>query len=328
MRSRTCFGFSLVSVVGVVLLPLQVQAQEAASFPSEQVHLIVPFAAGGATDVATRLIAEKLSERWRKPVIVENKAGATGAIAAEYVKRAAADGYTMLVGTGGVNSVLPAFKKTLPFNTVRDFAAVSQFYTTPNVLVVHPSLPPNTVTEFIELLKANPGQYDFASSGIGSAIHLTGELFQQMTGTRMVHVPYKGSAPAMTDLLAGHVKVMFDNLASAWPQVQTGRLRALGVTSSKRDPLAPAIPAIAETVPGFDVTVWVGLLAPAGTPARIINKISDDVRAALKTADVSEKLRRIGATPIGDSPENFSRAIKEDLEKWRGIVEKGGVERE
>jgi tripartite-type tricarboxylate transporter receptor subunit TctC len=182
------------------------------------------------------------------------------------------------------------------------------------------------VAEFIELVKANPGQYDFASSGIGSAIHLTGELFKQMTGTQMVHVPYKGSAPAVADLLAGHVKVMFDNLASAWPQVQAGHLRALGVTGLERHPLAPDVPSIAETLPGFDATVWVGLLAPADTPSAVVRKLADGVQQAIRTPEVAEKLKSIGATPVGNTPEEFSKFIKEDIVKWRGIVEKSGVQ--
>src|SRR5689334_6896426 len=188
---------------------------DAKSYPNQPIHIVVPFAAGGATDVTVRLIAQKLTEEWGATVIIENKPGATGAIAAEYVAKAKPDGYTLLMGTGSVNSVFPAVKKNLPFDTMRDFAAISNFFVTPNILVVHPSVPAQNVAEFIALLKANPRQYNFASSGAGSSIHLSGELFKQMAGVDMVHVPYKGSAPAVADLVAGHVKVMFDNLASS-----------------------------------------------------------------------------------------------------------------
>jgi len=190
---------------------------------------------------------------------------------------------------------------------------------------VHPSVPANTVAEFIALLKANPKAYSFASSGPGSSIHLSGELFKQMAGVDMVHVPYRGSAPAVADLLAGHVKVMFDNLASSWPYVRQGQLRALGVTGLERDPLAPGVPAIAETLPGFDATSWAGLLVPAKTPPAIVEKISASVQRAVKQPDVAEKFRSVGATPVGDTSEQFARFLKADIEKWRAVVEKAGV---
>ena len=208
-----------------------------AGYPSQPVRIVIPFAAGGATDVTARIIGQKMADEWGVTVIIENKPGATGAIAAEYVAKANPDGYTLLMGTGSVNSVFPAVKKNLPFDTLRDFVAVSNFFVTPNILVVHPSVPAQNVAEFIALLKAHPKDYNFASSGAGSSIHLSGELFKQMAGVEMVHVPYKGSAPAVADLLAGHVKVMFDNLASSWPYVTQGQLRALGVTGAERDPL-------------------------------------------------------------------------------------------
>jgi tripartite-type tricarboxylate transporter receptor subunit TctC len=224
-----------------------------------------------------------------------------------------------------VNSVFPAVKKNLPFDTLRDFVAISNFFVTPNILVVHPSVPAQNVAEFITLLKANPHQYNFASSGAGSSIHLSGELFKQMAGVDMVHVPYKGSAPAVADLVAGHVKVMFDNLASSWPQVKEGTLRALGVTSLQRDPLAPGVPAVAETLPGYDATSWAGLLAPAKTPPEIVEKLSAAVQRAIKQPDIVSKFQAIGSTPVGDSSEHFAKFIKDDIAKWRDVVEKAGV---
>jgi tripartite-type tricarboxylate transporter receptor subunit TctC len=266
-----------------------------------------------------------MAEEWGATVIIENKPGATGAIAAEYVAKANPDGYTLLMGTGSVNSVFPAVKKNLPFDTLRDFVAVSNFFVTPNILVVHPSVPAQNVAEFIALLKAHPKDYNFASSGAGSSIHLSGELFKQMAGVEMVHVPYKGSAPAVADLLAGHVKVMFDNLASSWPYVTQGQLRALGVTGADRDPLAPGVPAIAETLPGFDASSWAGLMAPAKTPPAIVEKISAAVQRAVKMPDVAEKFKAVGATPVGDSPEHFAKYLKEDIGRWRAVVDKAGV---
>jgi tripartite-type tricarboxylate transporter receptor subunit TctC len=298
---------------------------DAKSYPNQPIHIVVPFAAGGATDVTVRLIAQKLTEEWGATVIIENKPGATGAIAAEYVAKAKPDGYTLLMGTGSVNSVFPAVKKNLPFDTLRDFVAISNFFVTPNILVVHPSVPAQNVAEFIALLKANPHQYNFASSGAGSSIHLSGELFKQMAGVDMVHVPYKGSAPAVADLVAGHVKVMFDNLASSWPQVKEGTLRALGVTSLQRDPLAPGVPAVAETLPGYDATSWAGLLAPAKTPPEIVEKLSAAVQRAIKQPDIVSKFQAIGSTPVGDSSEHFAKFIKDDIAKWRDVVEKAGV---
>ena len=298
---------------------------DAADFPRMPVHIIVPFAAAGATDVTARIVGQKLAEEWGSAVVIENKPGATGAIAAEYVANANPDGYTLLMGTGSVNSVFPAVKKDLPFDTLRDFVAVSNFFLSPNILVVHPSVPARDVAEFIALLKAKPDAYSFASSGTGSSIHLSGELFKQMAGVQMVHVPYRGSGPAVADLLAGRVQVMFDNLASSWPYVKNGQLRALGVTSLEPDPLAPGVPAIAQTLPGFDATSWAGLLAPAKTPPAIVEKISAAVRRAVHLPDVLEKFSDIGATTVGDTPEHFSKFLKADIEKWRAVVDKAGV---
>jgi tripartite-type tricarboxylate transporter receptor subunit TctC len=229
------------------------------------------------------------------------------------------------MGTGSVNSVFPAVKKNLPFDTLRDFVAISNFFTTPNILVVHPSVQAKDVAELIKLLKANPNKHTFASSGVGSTIHLSGELFKQMADVQLTHVTYKGSAPAIADLIAGHVNMMFDNLASAWPYVKQGQLRALGVTSIKRDELAPGVPAIAETLSGYDASSWAGLLAPAKTPPAVVAKISAAVQKAIRMPDVAEKFKAQGATPVGDSSEQFAAYLKSDIEKWRAVVQKAGV---
>ena len=300
-------------------------AQDAASYPSKPIRIVVPFSAGGATDITARIIGQKLAEEWKATVVIENKPGATGSIAAEYVAKSKPDGYTLFMGTGSVNSVFPAVKKDLPFDTLRDFVAVSNFFTTPNILVVHPSVAAKDVAELIKLLKANPDKYTFASSGAGSTIHLSGELFKQMAGVQMTHVTYRGSAPAIADLIAGHVNMMFDNLASAWPYVKQGQLRALGVTGLKRDELAPGVPAIAETLPGYDASSWAGLLVPAKTPPAIVAKISAAVQKAIRMPDVAEKFKVQGATPVGDSPEQFAAYLKADIEKWRIVVAKAGV---
>jgi tripartite-type tricarboxylate transporter receptor subunit TctC len=300
MRS---IGATVIGLVFAALAGTAAVAQDA-TYPSQAIHIIVPFAAGGATDVTARIVGQKLAEEWKVTVVIENKPGATGSIAAEYVAKSKPDGYTLFMGTGSVNSVFPAVKKNLPFDTMRDFVGVSNFFITPNILVVHPSVPAKSVAELIALLKAHPDQYNFASSGVGSSIHLSGELFKQMAGVQMVHVPYKGSAPAVADLIAGHVKMMFDNLASSWPYVNQGQLRALGVTSLHPDALAPGVPAISETLPGYDATSWAGLLAPP---------------------DVAETFKSQGATPVGDSASHFNQYLKDDIEKWRAVVEKAGV---
>ena len=323
MMMRRAWSVTSALIAAIAVMTEHGQTEEA--FPDRPVHFIVPFAAGGGTDIAARVIAISLSEQWGRPVVVENKPGATGALAAEFVARSRPDGYTLLVGTGGVNAVLPAFKTDLPFDTLKDFVPISSFFTTPNVLVVHPSVPARTVAEFIALLKANPGKYEFASSGVGSAIHLTGELFKQATETDMVHVPYKGSAPAMNDLLGGHVKVMFDNLSSALPHIQAGRLRALGVTGTQRDQLTPDVPTVAETQPGFDVTVWVGLLGPRQTPSMVVSKLADGVRSTIGKPDIAARLRGFGGTPLVTTPEEFGRLVRVDVEKWRAVVQKSGI---
>jgi tripartite-type tricarboxylate transporter receptor subunit TctC len=300
-------------------------ARDAASYPNETVRIVVPFSAGGATDITARIIGQKLADEWKVSVVIENRPGATGSIAAEYVAKSKPDGYTLFMGTGSVNSVFPAVKKNLPFDTLRDFVAISNFFTTPNILVLHPSVQAKDVAELIKLLKANPDKYTFASSGVGSTIHLSGELFKQVADVQMTHVTYKGSAPAIADLVAGHVNMMFDNLASAWPYVKQGQLRALGVTSLKRDELAPGVPAISEILPGYDASSWAGLLAPAKTPPAIVAKISAAVQKAIRMPDVVEKFKATGASPVGDSAEQFAVYLKADIEKWRAVVQKAGV---
>lgn len=329
MRLTSMLKCLLASMfAGSTLAPHAAGQDQTDNYPNQTIRIVVPFSAGGATDITARIVAQKMTEDLKATIVIENKPGATGATAAEYVAKARPDGYTLFMGTGSVNSVNPAVKKHLPFDTLRDFAPVSNFFTTPNILVVHPSVPAKTVAEFIALLKANPDKYNYASSGIGSSLHMSAELFKQLAGVQMSNVTYKGSAPAVVDMIAGHVKVMFDNLASSWPYVNQGQLRALGVTSPQRDPLAPGVPAIAETLPGYDATSWAGLLAPAKTPPAIVAKLSASVQRAIKMPDVIEKFKAQGATPVGDSPEQFAKFLKNDIAKWRGVVEKAGIKTE
>jgi tripartite-type tricarboxylate transporter receptor subunit TctC len=297
----------------------------AAQYPSRPVRIITPFAAGGATDVTARVVGEKLAEIWHATVVVENRPGATGAIAAEYVAKAAPDGLTLLMGTSSVNSIFPAVKRNLPFDTLHDFAAVSNLFVSPNIIVVNSSLPANTVAELIALAKAHPNTYSFGSGGVGNSGHLCGELFKQMAGVEMVHVPYKGTTLAIADLIAGRIQVMFDNLPTLWPFVQQGKLRALGLTSEARDALAPGVPVIAETLPGYEATIWAGLLAPAKTPAPIMKKISASVQEAIGSPEIIEKFHAVGATPVGDTSAHFAQFLAEDIAHWRAVADKAGV---
>ncbi len=295
----------------------------AQSYPARAVRIVVPFTPGGATDVIARLVGQKLQEAWGQSVVIDNRAGATGAIGSEIVAKSTPDGYTLLMGTTSTHSVLMTVKK-LPY-TPADFSPVTSVATFPNMLVVHPSVPARNLDEFIALLKANPGKYYFGSSGNGSSIHLSAELFKQMTGTQMTHVPYKGSSQALTDLLAGVIQVEFDNMTTVWPSVKTGKLRALGVTTVQRLPMAPDIPAIAETLKGFEAIIWVGFYGPAGLPPDVAQKISADTRRAVHLSDVEKKLDELGATPVGSAPAEFAAYWKNDLEKWARVWKATGL---
>lgn len=298
-----------------------VAQEKAADYPTRTIELVVPFPAGGATDVIARIVAQLVSEQWGQAVVVQNRAGATGAIGSEYVARAKPDGYTLLVATASTHAVLPAYRHDLSYDTVTSFAPATLLATFPNVLVVNPKVPAKNVAELIALLKANPGKYNFSSSGAGGSIHFAGELFKLMTKTDMIHVPYKGSAPAINDLIAGNVQLTFDNMTAVWPQVQQGNLRALGVASLERTPLAPDLPAIAETVPGFEATSWVGVVGPAGMPAPIVEKISKAFAAALDRPEVRKRLADLGATALSDKPDEFREFIRADRAKWQKVAQ-------
>jgi tripartite-type tricarboxylate transporter receptor subunit TctC len=299
----------------------------AQNYPTKPVELVIPFAAGGATDVIGRLVGQVVSEKWGQPIVVQNRAGATGAIGSEYVVRAAPDGYTILMATASTHAVLPAYRTDLKYDTVTSFAPATLIATFPNMLVVNPQkVPVKTVAEFIEYLKQNKGKVNFGSSGSGSSIHFAGELFKQMTNTQMQHVPYRGSAPAMADLLAGNVDCMFDNMSNVWPQVQQGTLRALGVASPKRTPLAPDVPAIAETVPGYEATSWVGIVAPAGTPQPIVDKISKAFAEAMKNPAIIKRLTDLGATAETNSPDEFKKFIAQDRARWVKLAKEAHIQ--
>ncbi len=300
-------------------------ADEAATYPSANIELVVPFPAGGTTDVIARLVSQYVSQKWGRTIVVTNKAGATGAIGSEFVARAKPDGYTLLVATASTHAVLPAYRSNLPYDTVTSFAPATLLSTFPNMLVVSPKLPVKTVADLITLLKEKPGKLNFSSSGVGGTVHFAGELFKLMTGTNMVHVPYKGSAPALNDLIAGNVDLTIDNMSTVWPLVKQGQLRALGVASLHRVPTAPEVPAIAETVPGFEVTSWVGVVAPAGTPPALTRKISESFGKAVKDPTISNKLQELGADAASDSPEEFRKFIQRDREKWKKVAAEANI---
>jgi tripartite-type tricarboxylate transporter receptor subunit TctC len=314
-----------VCVAGACAAPVVARAAEpAANFPSKPIRWVIPFAAGGATDVIARMVAQKMTENWGQPVIIDNKPGGTGIVGSEAVKQAAPDGYTILMATASTHSVSPAVRPKLPYG-LSDFAPVTLVATFPNMLVVHPSVPARAVPEFIALLKGNPGKYNFSSTGAGGSVHLAAELFQQMTGTKMVHIPYKGSAPALNDLLSGQVQCAFDNMTAVWPLVQSGSLRALGVASTQRVKAAPDVPAIAEFVPGFEATTWVGILAPVGTPADIADKYATEVKRIVSVPEVAKRLEDLGAASAANRPAEFASFIKADIEKWRRVVAAAGI---
>ena len=308
----------------ISLCGLQVKAQTTNEFPQRAVKLIVPFPAGGATDVMARLVAQKLGDMWLQPVVIENKAGATGAVGSVFVAKSTPDGYTILMGTGTTHAVSPATNPNLPYS-LRDFSPISLVATFPNLLVVHPSLPVKNIAELVTYLKQNPGRVNFSSTGNGGSVHLASELFKQATKTYMVHIPYKGSAEALNDLMSGQVQLTIDNFSTVWPLVQTGKLRALGVASLDRSQSAPDVPSISETIPGFEANTWVGFFAPIGTAPSIVQKISSDTQNVLKENSVVQKFFSMGAVPSGNQPDAFNAFVQKDTQRWKNVVTSAGI---
>ncbi|HZZ93869.1 MAG TPA: tripartite tricarboxylate transporter substrate binding protein [Usitatibacter sp.] len=301
-------------------------AQSPASWPTRPIHLVVPYPPGGPLDTVARLTAQKVSAGLGQPIVVDNKPGAGGNIGAESVARAAPDGYTLLLGAVATHAINPTLYPGIPYDAQRDFEPVTQLASTPNVLIVHPSLPVKNVREFIAYAKAHPGTLNFGSGSTGSAGHLAGELFKRLAGVDMTHVPYKGAAPAMQDLIAGQVQVMFDNLASALAQIQAGKVRALAVTTARRTPLAPDLPTIAESgLPGFDINTWFGLFVPAHTPRPVVDRLHDEFVKALKAPDVREKMLALGAEPVGNTPEQFRAYVRAEADKYARVVKASGA---
>jgi len=303
-------------------MPLTAAAQ---AYPAKPIRYVVPFPPAGATDILARWVAEKISPALGQTVVVENRPGAAGGVGTDYVAKSAPDGYTILMATAA-----QAISETLyvkqPFSFARDLAAVALIAHVPNVMEVHPSVPARTVKEFIALAKSRPGQLNFASSGSGTTIHMSGELFKLMTGVDIVHVPYKGSSPAITDLMAGNVSVMWDNLPASMPFIKAGRLRAIAITSAKRYPGLPDLPTVAESgVPGYEATAWFGVVAPAATPRQIVTRLNSEINRAVNLPDMKERFALQGAIPAPGSPEDFGAWIRSEIVKWGKVVKASGA---
>lgn len=318
----------VASALLLVLASAGLHAQS--GWPTKPVRIVVPFPAGGTTDIVARMLAADLQKAWGQSVVIENRAGAGGNIGSEAVAKSPPDGYTLLMATVGTHSInLPLFeqnKQKLAYHPLNDFVPITNVAAVPNVMIVPAALPVNSVAEFIAYAKARPGKLNMASSGNGTSIHLTGELFKSMTGTYMVHLPYRGSAPALTDLIAGNTQVMFDNLPSALPHIRSGRLKALAVTSRERSPALPNVPTLAESgLKDFDASAWFGLLAPAGTPREVVTRVQQDVARILATPEMRERFAGQGAVPVPNTSEEFAAFIRSEIEKWSKVVKFSGA---
>ncbi|MGZ5089945.1 MAG: Bug family tripartite tricarboxylate transporter substrate binding protein [Burkholderiales bacterium] len=311
--------FSCISL----LIPAVALSQ---AYPAKTIRLVVGVPAGGTNDVVARLVGQKLGAQLGQQIIVDNRAGANGNIGAELVAKSPPDGYTLFLASIGTNSINPSLYPKMPFDTLRDFAPISQLTSIPQVIVVHPSVPARDVKQLIAYARSKPGLLSFASGGTGSAGHLAGELFKSRASVDMLHVPYKGSAPALTDLLGGQVALMFDQIVTSLPHVRSGKLRALAVTTAMRSSVAPDIPTVSESgLPGYSITTWHGLLAPAATPGNIISRLSGETAKALESPDVREKFLVQGAEPTPSTPEQFGAFIKAEIEKWANVVKISGA---
>jgi tripartite-type tricarboxylate transporter receptor subunit TctC len=310
-----------------VLLGFAPLASAQTGYPSKPVRLVLPFPPGGSTDTLARLLGQKLSDSWGKPVIVDNKPGAGGAIAADHVARAAPDGYTIFVGTIGDMAINPSLGQKLAYEPEKDFTAVGLLALTPLVLVTHPSLPANSVKELIDLAKAKPGLVSYLSVGPGSSQHLSGELFRKVTGTSIVHIPYKGGAPQTTALLAGQEQQFgFVVIGTALPHIQSGKLRALGISSTRRSAALPEVPTLDESgLPGFDTTPWYGLFAPTGTPKDIVAMVNAESTRAIKLPDVASRLTQLGFELAPSSPQALAAFLQSEITKYRKIIQESGT---
>ena len=317
-----------MKTLAFVLAALLAQSAAAQTFPSKPVHIVVAFPPGGGTDIVARLLQPRLTESWGQQVIVDNRAGASGAIGTEFAAHAAPDGTTLFLGTLGNLAVNQHLYPKMTVDPLRDFAPVTQVVAVHFVMVANPSVPAKNVAELIALAKSEPGKINYSSSGPGGAPHLAGELLKSMAGVDIVHVPYKGSAPSFQDLLGGRVSFTCDSLVQALPYIRDGRLKALAVLGAARTPLLPEVPTVGETLPGYELTNWFGLVAPAATPAAVVSRINADVVKVLKDPAIAERLSGMGATAIGNSPAEFGAAMRSDSEKWGKLIREAHIKAE
>ena len=295
-------------------------AQTAANYPSRPIKIVVPFAPGGTTDMLARLVGQRLTLAWGQPVVIENKPGAGATLGADIVAKSAPDGYTLLMGAAHHTIAQKVYAK-IPYQFDRDFAPITMVAMVPNMVVVNSDVPAKTIGEFIALSKSQPGKFNYGSAGAGNAHHLIGEMFKLRAGVELVHVPYKGSAPAVADLLSGQVQLMFDTVTSGLPQVKAGKLRALAVTTAKRSSAMPDVPSLSETVlPGFDVGTWFGLLAPAATPPAIVQKLNAEIVKIIQQPDVRKQMLEAGSEPMGNTSQQMAAQIKAELEAFESVV--------
>jgi tripartite-type tricarboxylate transporter receptor subunit TctC len=321
--SRRQIVLAALAAVAASAAPLTATAQ---AYPAKPITIVVPFSAGGTTDILARVIGQALNKELGQSVIVDNRAGAGGNIGGALAAKAAADGYTLFMGTVGTHAINQSLYKKMPFDPVKDFAPLTRVAMVPNLLVANPAKPYKSVQELIAFAKANRGKVNFGSSGSGSSIHLSGELFNALARVDMVHVPYKGSAPAVSDLLGGQIDIMFDNLPSAIQHVRAGKLRPLAVTTAKRSPELPDVPTIAEAgVPGYEATSWFGMFAPAATPAPVVAKLNAALVKVLADPEVKKKLAEQGAEPYSEKPEQFAEFIRKETAKWSKVVKDSGA---
>ena len=301
-------------------------AAPAHAWPDKTITLVVPFPPGGSTDILARLLAERVSGPLGQTMVVENRSGATGLIGAEMVARSAPDGHTLLMGVNGPLSIMPGLRPNMPYDSLKDFAPVILTAKAPKLLVVHPSIPANTPQELVTYLKSGQRNVSYASSGVGTTGHLANEMMKQIAGVKMEHVPYKGAGPAMADLIAGHVQVAIEVMPQLLPLVQSGKIRALAITSTQRSPVLPNLPTLAESgFPGFESYTWFGIVAPAGTPAAAVNRLNAEFAKVLQTPELAKRLDELGAEYSPNTPEQFGQFLRADLEKWRRVIREGGI---
>jgi tripartite-type tricarboxylate transporter receptor subunit TctC len=328
-KTNRRLALSSIALAATFLIAIPAAAQT--TWPTKPVRIVVPFAPGGTTDILARAVAPELTKAFGQPFIVDNRAGAGGNVGADLVAKSPGDGYTLLMGTVGTHGINKSLYSKMPYDPQKDFAPITLVAGVPNVMVMNAEkaakLGINNVADFVKYAKAHPGQFSMASSGNGTSIHLAGELFKSQTGIFMTHIPYRGSGPALLDLIGGNVDVMFDNLPSAMPQIKGGKLKAFAVTSAQRSTAMPELPTVEEAgkLKGFEASSWFGLLAPAGTPPDVVSRIQQEVAKALATPAIKEKMLAQGAIPSGNTPQEFAKLIDAEISKWAKVVKASGA---